>query len=181
LEKIYEALDPIHLLKQIKRIQDALWKHAVLETDEPRATSATVTFNLGKSVPSVNDNIDSEAVDFLKEAMEREKQTYRHTKKKRVPHTWRTRKNPFAKVWDQVCSWLEEHPERTAKSIFDELRELYPGEYKAGQLRTLQRHVKTWRSKAILTFDYEWMKEDLLASSSFTTRLHGKITHEAKL
>ena len=159
LVKIYEALDPILLLKQIKRIQDALWKHAVLETDEPKIKSAPVTFDSGIHMPSKHDNIDSEAVNFFKKAMEREKRSYRHTKKTRKPHTWRTRKNPFANVWDQVCLWLEEHPERTAKSILD------AGQYKDGQLRTMQRYVKAWRSKAILTFDYEWMKEDLLVSN----------------
>ncbi|MCD6122567.1 MAG: transposase family protein [Spirochaetales bacterium] len=181
LEKIFESLDPIYLLQQIKRIQDALWQHAVLETDKPQITLAPVTFNSGMHMPSKHDNIDSEAVDFFKKAMEREKRTYRHTKKTRMPHTWRTRKNPFKNVWDQVCFWLEEHPERTVKSIFKELKERYPGKYKDGQLRTMQRYVKAWRSKAILTFDYEWMKEYLLSSNEFTTRLHGKITREAKL
>ena len=98
------------------------------------------------------------------------------------PHTWRTRKNPFENVWDkEVCSWLEEHPERTAKSLFEELQQRYPGQYKDGQLRTKQRHVKAWRSKAILTFDYEWMKDELLTTDPFTTKLQGKITHEAVL
>ena len=181
LVKIFEALDPIYLLQQIKRIQDALWQHAVLETDEPKIKLAPVTFNSGIHMPSKHDNIDSEAVDFFKKAMEREKRSYRHTKKTRKPHTWRTRKNPFKNVWDQVCSWLEEHPERTAKSIFDELKQRYPGQYKDGQIRTMQRYVKAWRSKAILTFDYDWMKEDLLTSKQFTVRLHGKITREANL
>ena len=48
-------------------------------------------------------------------------------------------------------------------------------------ITTLQRHVKVWRSKAILTFDYEWLKEELLVEEKFKTKLHGKITHEAVL
>ena len=76
--------------------------------------------------------------------------------------------------------WLEEQPERTAKSIFESLQQQYPGKFKDGQLRTLQRHVKVWRSKAILTFDYEWLKKELLVDEKFKTKLQGKITHEAR-
>ncbi len=129
----------------------------------------------------MQNNIGSETADFFKKAMEKEKRNYKHTKKIKMPPLWRTRKNPFKNAWDQVCIWLEDHPERTAKSIFNELKDLYPGKYKDGQCRMMQRYVITWLSKAILTFDYEWMKEDLLTSNEFTTKLHGKIAHEAKL
>ena len=77
--------------------------------------------------------------------------------------------------------WLEKHPERTSKSLFEELQYRYPRQYKNGQLRTLQRRVKEWRAKAILSFDYQWLKEELLVEDKFKTKLHGKITHEAVL
>lgn len=181
LVKIFESLDPIRLLQQIKRIQDALWQHAVSETTEPQATKDPVTFNLNMHIAPKHDNMDTTAVDFMKKSMEREKRSYRRTKKTRVPHTWRTRKNPFEKIWDEVCSWLKEHPERTAKSIFEELQQRYPGQYKVSQLRTMQRHVKAWRSEMILTFDYEWMNDELLVADQFTTKFQGKITREAVL
>lgn len=181
LVKIFESLDPVRLLQQIKGIQDALWQHAVSETAESQVTEEPVTFNLNMHIPSKHENIDSTAVDFLKKSMEREKRSYKHAKKTRRPHTWRTRKNPFENVWGEACSWLKEHPERTAKSIFEELQQRYPGQYKDSQLRTMQRHVKAWRSEMILTFDYEWMKDELLAADQFTTKLQGKITREAVL
>lgn len=181
LVKIFELLDPIHLLQQIKMIQDALWKHAVQETAATHITKDPVTFNLNTCRRRQHDNMDSTADGFLKKSMEKEKRSYRRTKNTRVQHTWRTREDPFANVWDEVCSWLEEHPERTAKSIFKELQQCYPGQYKDGQLRTMQRKVKAWRSKAILTFDYEWMKDELLVSGPFTTKLQGKIAREAVL
>lgn len=182
LTKIFESLDPIHLLQQIKRIQDALWKHAVTETDGNQITEDPVMFKLNMCIPPKHDNMKSTASDFLDKATEKEKRSYRRTKKSRIPHTWRTRKNPFENVWDnEVCSWLEKHPERTAKSLFEELQQRYPGQYKDGQLRTMQRHVKAWRSKAILTFDYEWMKDELLTTDRFSTKLQGKITREAVL
>lgn len=49
--------------------------------------------------------------------------------------------------------WLEVNPERTAKSIFNELQENYPGQFFSGQLRTLQRRVQAWRAETILAFD----------------------------
>lgn len=182
LVRIFESLDPINLLQQIKRIQDALWQHAVQETSTEYQTPKTpVTFNLDVCIPPRHDNMNSTAISFLKKSIESEKRNYRRTKKIRSPHTWRTRKNPFESVWSEVCSWLEEHPERTAKSILEELQRRYPDQYQDSQLRTLQRHVKAWRSKMILTFDYEWMKDELLETDKFTTKFRGKITHEAVL
>ena len=45
----------------------------------------------------------------------------------------------------------------------------------------MQRHVKAWRSKAILTFDYEWLSDELLAQDKFETKFQGMIIREADL
>jgi len=74
---------------------------------------------------------------------------------------------------------LEAAPERTAKSIFEDLQQKYPGKFKDGQLRTMQRHVKAWRSKALLTFDYQWLNDELLSEDKFTTKFQGKVIREA--
>jgi hypothetical protein len=58
---------------------------------------------------------------------------------------YRTRADPFAGAWAEILLWLQAEPEATAKSLLGKLREKYPGEYPAGQLRTLQRRVKEWR------------------------------------
>lgn len=86
---------------------------------------------------------------------------FQPTERVRIPHTWRTRKNPFENIWTEICSWLEIGPDRTAKSISEEIRFRYPDQYHNGQLRTLQRYVKAWRSEALLTFEYEWLKDEL--------------------
>jgi hypothetical protein len=44
--------------------------------------------------------------------------------------------------------WLESEPDRTAKELFQRLQSKYPGTFPNGQLRTLQRRVKGWRSAA---------------------------------
>lgn len=62
------------------------------------------------------------------------------------PHTWRTRKDPFAEVWEALRMKLELNPGLEAKTLFDDLQRRYPGRFADGQLRTLQRRVKHWRA-----------------------------------
>jgi transposase InsO family protein len=59
---------------------------------------------------------------------------------------WRTRADPFECEWDKVVRALKESPGLEAKTIFEELCTGEPGKYEPGQLRTLQRKVRAWRS-----------------------------------
>ena len=61
-------------------------------------------------------------------------------------HDWRTRKDPFSDAWPELLPFLEENPGLEAKTLFDHLKEKYPGKYQDGQLRSLQRKVKVWRA-----------------------------------
>ena len=61
-------------------------------------------------------------------------------------HTWRTRKDPFEDVWDNIKSMLEVNPGFEAKTLFEDLQRKNPGEFADGQLRTLQRRIKHWRA-----------------------------------
>jgi len=58
---------------------------------------------------------------------------------------WRTRKDPFESVWQDVLLWLQGEPDVTAKELFGRLQERAPGSFPEGQLRTLQRRVHEWR------------------------------------
>jgi len=62
------------------------------------------------------------------------------------PHTWRTRKDPFADSWDEIESMLEINASLEAKTIFEDFQRRYPGRFADGQLRTLQRRIKIWRA-----------------------------------
>ena len=62
------------------------------------------------------------------------------------PRTWRTREDPFEEVWDEVTQKLELIPGLQAKTLFQDLQRRYPGRFSDGQLRTLQRRIKTWRA-----------------------------------
>ena len=66
----------------------------------------------------------------------------------RVAHDWRTRSDPFEAVWAEVRGHLEREPGLEALTLFQALQRQHPGKYADGQLRTLQRRVKTWRATA---------------------------------
>ena len=76
------------------------------------------------------------------------KQGFRAEKPRRLfagPRYWRTRKDAFAEVWEQLKEQLEQHPDRETKQLLQQLQRRYPGQFKDGQLRTLQRRVRAWR------------------------------------
>ena len=81
-----------------------------------------------------------------------EKTARRYRRRAQVPsqlktdHTWRTRADPFAEVWDDLKELLVLNPGLEAKTLFDHLQREYPGRFQDGQLRTLQRRVKRWRA-----------------------------------
>lgn len=62
------------------------------------------------------------------------------------PHNWKTRNNPFEGVWDEIKELLQTNPGLQAKTIFDYLCKKYPEKFSEGQLRTLQRHIKTYKA-----------------------------------
>jgi transposase len=66
----------------------------------------------------------------------------------KVPHTWRTRPDPFEGVWPEIEALLRQDGGLQAKTIWTELNERYPGRFSSGQLRTLQRRLLAWRVTA---------------------------------
>ena len=62
------------------------------------------------------------------------------------PHTWQTREDPFADIWDKVRQYLKVNPGLEGKSLFEYLQLQYPGRFSDGQVRTFQRRVKVWRA-----------------------------------
>ena len=64
----------------------------------------------------------------------------------RPTHDWRTRPDPFAAVWAEVRGHLEREPGLEARTLFEALQRQSPGQFADGQLRTLQRRIKTWRA-----------------------------------
>ena len=65
-----------------------------------------------------------------------------------MPHTWRTRPDPFEATWSRVRAWLEAEPDSIGKTLFARLQAEHAGVFPDGQLRTFQRRVKEWRHAA---------------------------------
>ncbi len=68
---------------------------------------------------------------------------------KKKPRDWRTRKDPFADVWEsEVVPLLQADDAAVleATQLLELLRERHGDRYHLGQLRTLQRRVGEWRA-----------------------------------
>jgi hypothetical protein len=59
---------------------------------------------------------------------------------------WRTRRDEFSEVWQEISEQLRSNPALEAKTLFEALQRQYPERFADGQLRTLQRRIKTWRA-----------------------------------
>lgn len=128
LKRQSKDLDPVILLQEIQNKQQSLFKYAWKE----EGNILTAPIDTVKSDKS-------DTVILLKK--------YRRTKKIKKPRTYRTRKNPFEDVQDEIRIRLEMNPSLTAKTILDNLIKQYPDKYQTGQIRTLQRHMADWRKQ----------------------------------
>jgi len=61
-------------------------------------------------------------------------------------HSWRTRYDPFAAVWEEIEQRLRVEPGLQAKTLFEYVQQREPGRFSDGQVRTLQRRIKNWRA-----------------------------------
>jgi hypothetical protein len=60
---------------------------------------------------------------------------------------WRTRKDPFAEIWDnEIVPLLEGQPGLDATTLFEDLQDRHPGQFGNGKKRTFQRRVKAWKA-----------------------------------
>lgn len=61
--------------------------------------------------------------------------------------SWRTRSFPFEEDWADIVRMLTGAPELEVRTVFEHLQGAHPGRYPDGQLRTLQRAVRSWKAK----------------------------------
>lgn len=65
--------------------------------------------------------------------------------RKRNERAYRTRKDPFESVWNEVQSLLERDHGLEAKTLMDWLMVEHPNTFEVGQIRTLRRRIRDWR------------------------------------
>jgi hypothetical protein len=160
LNAVYRALDPVRLLHQLETMQEALWRHAQFRSrvGPPGTAPLAVPFDLGATGLGADGTTNDVVVALPTGA--RQGRKYRRSEKSKGPRTYRSRPDPFAAVWTEVCEWLTAEPERNGRSVFDELQDRYPGKFADGQIRTLQRHIQVWRAGTVLKFgDDGWLDD----------------------
>ena len=127
----FSTLDPVQLLNQIREAQRGLVQHEVGGGSE-KALRAS---------PDL-----SRFVESLSTAWRDGEVRPTHRKQSTGPRSWRTRVDPFENVWPLVEQWLNEQPDATAKDTLPATSGQTPTPFDPGQLRTLQRRVKEWRT-----------------------------------
>lgn len=131
LRETFSKLDPVHLLNQIRERQRKLVQQEVGSGSE-KGTETSQELN--------------RFVENLATAWRDGEIRPTHRKQSTGLRTWRTRVDPFESVWPVVEQWLDERPDANAKELFHRLQTELSMSFDPGQLRTLQRRVKEWRT-----------------------------------
>jgi hypothetical protein len=136
LTREYAALDPVHLLAQMETLQDNLWQFSW-------RINGNAQSGVSLNTDAVVDQTETEPTENA--CASRYYRTRTKTDLRKSPRTWRTRKDPFENVWDEIRLRLELMPEMAAKAIVQWLIDKYPDQFSLGQTRTLQRRIAQWR------------------------------------
>jgi len=128
LQTQFELLDPVRLLKHIRDAQNSV-----------------VAISQNLTPPPLSDDLQK-FVSSLATAWRSGEVRPTHRRDPKAGRYWRTRQDPFAEVWPVLLSWLEERPDLEAKEMLKRLQTTGYGDFPNGQLRTLQRRVRVWRT-----------------------------------
>ena len=131
LRHTFSTLDPVQLLNQIRQTQRKLVQHEVGGASEKVTEPSQELSRFVKSLSTV-----------WREGEIRPT----HRKLSTGPRAWRTRADPFESVWPVAERWLNNQPDANAKELFHRLQTELSVSFDPGQLRTLQRRVKEWRT-----------------------------------
>ena len=131
LRRTFATLDPVELLNRVRQAQRNLVQQEV---------------GAASSDPAERKQDLAEFVASLSTAWRDGEVRSTHRKPYTGPRPWRTRVDPFQDVWPLVERWLNEQPEASAKGLFLRLQDETSTSFAPGQLRTLQRRVRQWRT-----------------------------------
>jgi hypothetical protein len=126
----YATLDPVRLLKAIRDVQQEL----VALADRPV---------VGKAAHASASTLE-QFLSGLHTAWQDGEVRPTSKPKEKAPRG-RRRPDPLARVTELLRGWFEAEPWQTSRELFERLQDAHPGLFPDGQLRTLQRRVKSWR------------------------------------
>ncbi len=133
VQELRAKLDPVHLLKEIRALQQQLVDIA----DKPA---------FGEIAKPASPTLEQFLSGLRTAWREGEVRPTRVAKAK--PKRSRRRPDPFAAVTVELRGWFEAEPWHTSRELLERLQAQCPGIYPDGQLRTLQRRLKEWRREA---------------------------------
>src|ERR1035437_5309665 len=136
LKRQMDSLDPVLLLKHIREAQDTVM--ALSQNRTPEMTTPEM----------------STFVNSLSTAWKAGEVRPTHRQEPKPGRWWRARADPFAEVWPVLLGWLEEKPDLEAKQMLNRLQASGYGNFPDGQLRTLQRRVRVWRTQIVQQLVY---------------------------
>jgi hypothetical protein len=87
-----------------------------------------------------------EIQDEIKTALQWPRKNYKRTKHSK-PHTWRTRRDPFETVNNEILLAVQLAPNIQANQLMAELQVRHPGMFKGNEVRTLRRRLKDLRTE----------------------------------
>jgi hypothetical protein len=118
LVALYEALDPVQVLRQLQRLQEALWQHAV--TLPPASPAPPVRFALSSAAPaSATEDLEREPSAALP-GRTRRRPTGLDRHRARAARPSHSRLDPFAGEWDTIDAWLAAPPEQPSPALHPE-------------------------------------------------------------
>lgn len=161
LRLMYSKLDPVSLLNELEQLQDAFWKHAWRQnscSDVAESESLDLPISI---MPAVDDESQlptirrsrkeqklSAVAASVKTKETETRRKYRQTRKPRnqgKPHNWRTRKDPFENVIEEIEMQFQRNQNITAKQLLTILMKKFPGDFSEAQRRTLMRRLNKLR------------------------------------
>jgi len=128
----FATLDPVRLLSEIREVQQRLVEIA---------DRSVLSEALSPTAPTL-----AQFLSGLRTAWQ-EGEVRPTSRPKEKVKRGRRRPDPFVTVTMQVREWFEAEPWRTSRELFERLQREHPGVYPSGQIRTLQRRLKGWRSE----------------------------------
>ena len=131
LERVYAALDPVRLLRDMRAAQLRLAEIADAPDDIPAAAGA----------PTLDIFLDGLRTSWKTGEV---RPTARSKPKAK---RGRRRPDPLVEVTERLRAWFDAEPWRTARELLEKLQADQPGGYPEGLLRTLQRRLKIWRAE----------------------------------
>jgi hypothetical protein len=131
LKALYVTLDPVLLLRDIRRAQEKLVAIADMAPGDPVLENGAIplaAFLEGLRIAWRDGEVRPTAV--VKPAAKRE----------------RRRPDPILAVSVELKAWWDAEPWQTSRELLERIQARYPGMYPDGLIRTVQRRVKIWRA-----------------------------------